>query len=68
MKHSHNHLLPVLFVFALMCSGCSKRDSTADLIIQNAKIITVDAVFSIAEAAAIKDGKFLQVGTEERCP
>jgi predicted amidohydrolase YtcJ len=32
-------------------------------VIHNAKIVTVDKAFSIAEAAAIKDGKFIAVGT-----
>jgi len=29
----------------------------------NAKVVTVDAAFSIAEAVAIRDGKFLSIGT-----
>ena len=36
----------------------------ADLIIHNAKIVTVDGRFSIARAAAIKDGRFIAVGTD----
>jgi predicted amidohydrolase YtcJ len=35
----------------------------ADLIVVNAKIVTADAAFSIAEAVAIRDGKFLAVGS-----
>ena len=35
------------------------------MIIHNGKIVTVDNDFSIAEAAAVKDGKFMQVGTED---
>ena len=61
MKHSYT-FLPVLVVFAVICSGCARQEP--DLIIHNAKIVTVDKDFSIAEAAAVKDGKFLQVGTE----
>ena len=34
-----------------------------DLILYNGKIITVDENFTIAEAVAIKDGKFVGVGT-----
>lgn len=34
----------------------------ADFIIHNAKIVTVDGKFSIAEAAAVDDGKFVAVG------
>ena len=35
-----------------------------DLIVHNAKILTVDEGFSIAEAAAVKDGAFVAVGTD----
>lgn len=34
----------------------------ADLIVHNAKVVTVDAKFSIAEAVAVKDGRVLAVG------
>ena len=55
-----------------VCAGCGgpgetpvpPRNVTAvDLIIHNAKIVTVNEAFSIAEAAAINDGKFVAVGT-----
>ena len=69
MKHIYTDFLLLLFVVALIGSGCSEYRSVvdyvvADLIIHNGKIVTVDKEFSIAEAAAIKDGKFLNVGTE----
>ena len=63
MKNIYKYYLPVLFVFAVICSGCAEQG--ADLIIHNGKIVTVDKDFSIAEAAAVKDGKFMQVGTED---
>ena len=62
MKNIYKYYLPVLFVCAVIGSGCAEQG--ADLIIHNGKIVTVDKDFSIAEAAAIKDGKFMQVGTE----
>ncbi|MBF8305230.1 MAG: putative amidohydrolase family protein, partial [Acidobacteria bacterium] len=34
-----------------------------DLIVHNAKVLTVDDNFRVAEAAAIRDGVFLSVGT-----
>ena len=43
-------------------ASCDTRQE-ADLIITNAKIYTVDSSFSTAEAFAIKDGKFLAIGT-----
>ena len=62
MKYIYNIFLLVLVLFAFIISGCARQE--ADLIIHNAKIVTVDNDFSIAEAAAVKDGKILQVGTE----
>jgi predicted amidohydrolase YtcJ len=37
----------------------------ADLIVHHAKIVTVDAKFSIAEAIAVKDGRVLALGDDE---
>ena len=65
MKHRYTNFLPVLVTFVFLCSGCTEQNSAADLIIHNGKIVTVDNDFSIAEAAAVKDGKFMQVGTED---
>jgi len=36
----------------------------ADLIIRDAHIVTVDPKFSIAGAAAVRDGKFIAVGSD----
>ena len=38
----------------------------ADTVLYNGKILTADEQFSIAEAVAIRDGKFLAVGTSAR--
>lgn len=39
---------------------------TADMVLLNGKVITVDGYFSIAQAVAIKDGKFLAVGSDTK--
>ena len=65
MKHIHANFLPILVAFAVLCSGCAEQNPAPDLIIHNGKIVTVDKDFSIAEAAAVKDGKFMRVGTED---
>jgi predicted amidohydrolase YtcJ len=49
------------FLFASPLSAAS-LELHADTILYNGKIITVDKDFSIAEAVAIKDGKFVAVG------
>ena len=46
--------------------GCSSRVAAPlapDTIVFNGKIVTVDKAFSIAEAAAIKNGRFIAVGS-----
>jgi len=49
------------FTFFLVLTSCQQQD--ADLIVINANAYTVDDAFSKAEAFAIKDGKFVGVGT-----
>ncbi len=61
-------------VFLLLIGGCGGREvdfarslavkAPADLVLRRGRIITVDRDFSIREAVAIKDGRFLAVGTE----
>ena len=43
-------------------SGERSSNSSADLVLFNGKIITVDPSDSIAQAVAVKDGKILKVG------
>ncbi|AYN68869.1 amidohydrolase [Euzebyella marina] len=54
----------VLILFVLFLS-CNQEKEVVDLIIVNAKIYTVDNDFSVAEAFAVKDGKFIEIGTSE---
>lgn len=58
-----------LLFLILTCNailGCNNNSKeTADLLVINAKIYTVDEEFSTAEAVAIKDGRFLAVGTSK---
>ena len=58
----------------LLTAGCGGREADfarslavkapADLVLHRGKIVTVDRDFSIREAVAIKDGRFLAVGSE----
>ena len=45
-----------------LLSSCGSTKEKADYIITNARVYTVDSLLSTAEAFAVKDGKFLQVG------
>ena len=48
-----------------MVSQTSVQNTNADLIIMNAQIATQDDDRSIASAVAIKDGRFMAVGTDK---
>ncbi len=54
-----------LFILALALLGCEETRQTADLIIINANVYTVDEQFSKATAFAVKDGRFTAVGNSE---
>ena len=49
-------------MMALLAPAVARAQAAPDLIIYNAKIVTVDAKFSIAQAASIAGGKFVKVG------
>ena len=51
-----------LLALALL-SGCRARREAVDLLVTNATVYTVDSTFSRAEAFAVKDGKFMAVGS-----
>ena len=55
------NIFTILFVSVILCSCDSNQK--VDLIVTNAKIYTVDEDFSMAEAFAVKDGKFEAIGT-----
>jgi len=54
----------ILTIVALCCLySCNSIEMKVDLIVTNAKIYILDDSFSIAESFAVKDGKFIAVGT-----
>ncbi|TXD81089.1 amidohydrolase [Subsaximicrobium wynnwilliamsii] len=59
MKHFY------LLLIGLSLFSCQDEKPSADSIYINANIYTVDTNFTQAEAFAIKDGKFLEIGTAE---
>lgn len=56
----HVWIAAIAIVFSI---GVGYAQQTADTILHNGKILTVDAQFSIAEAVAILDSEILAVGT-----
>ena len=64
-------VLGFLFLMMLACGGHEADferslavPAPADLVLRNGKIITVDRDFSIKQAVAIRDGRFVAVGGE----
>ena len=53
----------VLAAFALACSVSGGSAQTADTVLFNGKIVTVDKDFSVREALAIENGRVLASGT-----
>ena len=54
----------ILFLSCLFFLSCT-TNTEVDLIVYNAKIYTVDSTFSNAEAFAVKNGVFIDVGTSK---
>ena len=63
-----------LLLLVMLCVGCSNAEvdfarslavpQPADMVLRNGKIVTVDREFSIKEAVAIKNGRFIAVGSD----
>ena len=49
-------------LLAISIASCAPEKLSADLLIKNATIYTVDKDFSIANAVVVKDGKILEIG------
>lgn len=55
----------ILWVLStILLFSCSSQKS-ADLIVHNGKVYTIDNQFTVAEAFAVKDGKILEVGSSK---
>ncbi|MBI9052975.1 MAG: amidohydrolase [Bacteroidales bacterium] len=54
-----------IIISAFVMTSCSKKVAV-DLIVTNAKVYTVDNEFSITESFAVKDGKFVEVGSSDK--
>ncbi|MGC1471715.1 MAG: amidohydrolase [Psychroserpens sp.] len=52
-------------IISMLLFSCSEEKQNVDSIVINANVYTIDGDFTKAEAFAIKDGKFVAVGTSE---
>jgi len=59
-----NRILYFIIAATMLLSACSETKNV-DLIVTHAKIYTVDKDFSEAESFAVKDGKFIAVGSSD---
>src|SRR5690349_5529802 len=57
--------LAVVGAFAALSACTSLSPPSADTVYLNGKVITADKSFSIAQAVAVKDGRFVGVGTSD---
>lgn len=58
-------LAATAFALVACANNTPAPSATADTVYLNGKIVTVDKSFSIAEAVAVKDGKFVGVGSSD---
>ncbi|MCW3089696.1 MAG: amidohydrolase [Ferruginibacter sp.] len=56
----------LLLVLLTMTSIGFSQKKVADLLVYNARIYTVDSLFSVEEAMAVKDGKIISIGTTHK--
>ena len=57
------HILLIIMGCSLLVTGCRQKEEV-DLIIKNAKIYTVNNSFSVVQSAAIRNGKFVAIGSD----
>ena len=65
MKTTIRNIILALCALTLCLMTSCNQKTPVELIVHNAKVYTVDDDFSIAQAFALKDGKFVAVGDEE---
>jgi predicted amidohydrolase YtcJ len=49
----------------VLAAQAAARQPEPDMILWNGKVVTVDSAFSLAQAVAIRDGRFVAVGTND---
>jgi len=57
--------ISAIILFILMDLTACQRKQKVDIILHNAIVYTVDGKFSVVQAFAIKDGKFVETGSNE---
>ncbi|GAB4135058.1 MAG: amidohydrolase [Bacteroidia bacterium] len=52
-----------IILLALLLASCGRKKISVDYIVHHAKVYTADGGFAVLESFAVKDGKFVAVGT-----
>ena len=52
-----------LMLLSLSLTSCGSKKESADLMLTNAKVYTVNDTFDIVEALVVKEGKIIFIGT-----
>jgi len=58
-------LTAILFLISLFLLNCSQNDRTADLVLINGNVITVDSKNTIVEAIAVSEDSIMAIGSKE---
>jgi predicted amidohydrolase YtcJ len=58
-------LVTLIGTASASCRFARPAPEAVDLIVYNARVYTVDSAFSVVEAFAVRDGKFLETGSTE---
>lgn len=58
--------LLALISAVLLLASCAYKNKEADLVVHNARIVTLDSADHVYEAMAIKDGRILELGPEQQ--
>jgi predicted amidohydrolase YtcJ len=65
MKYTIRMAIIIFSCLSFLHSGCNSKQP-ADMILINGKVVTVDHLFTIAEAVAVSSGKILATGTSKK--
>ena len=65
MKLNNRHIILALCALILSLMNSCNHPTPVDLIVHNAMVYTVDDNFTMAQAFAVKEGKFVAIGDDE---
>lgn len=64
LKQNKNMKKFFFLLVAIALAACHQKQQV-DVLVYNAKVYTVDTTFNMAEAFAVKEGRFVAIGTSK---